>query len=57
MAVVPPPLYARAAAGLKIAEVNPAMAALKPLAAESLAAAQRTIDDLWSLNLAASASR
>jgi FMN-dependent NADH-azoreductase len=44
-------------AELTLAEVNPAMAPLKPLAAESLAAAQRTIDDLWSSNLAASASR
>jgi FMN-dependent NADH-azoreductase len=44
-------------AELTLAEVNPAMAPLKPLAAESLAAAQRTIDDLWSSNLAASSSR
>jgi FMN-dependent NADH-azoreductase len=44
-------------AELTLAEVNPAMASLKPLAAESLAAAERTIDDLWSSNLAASASR
>jgi FMN-dependent NADH-azoreductase len=42
---------------LTLAEVNPAMAPLKPLAAESLAAAERTIDDLWPSNLTASASR
>ena len=35
------------AAELTLAEVTPAMAALKPLAAESLAAAEREIDDLW----------
>jgi FMN-dependent NADH-azoreductase len=34
-------------AELTAAEVTPAMAALKPLAAESLAAAERAIDDLW----------
>jgi FMN-dependent NADH-azoreductase len=34
-------------AELTAADVNPAMAALKPLAAESLAAAERAIDDLW----------
>jgi FMN-dependent NADH-azoreductase len=44
-------------AELTLAEVNPAMAHLKPLAAESLAAAERTIDDLWSSNLAAPANR
>jgi FMN-dependent NADH-azoreductase len=44
-------------AELTLAEVNPAMAPLKPLAAESLAAAERAIDDLWSSNLTASASR
>ena len=32
---------------LTLAETTPAMAALKPLAAESLAAAEREIDDLW----------
>jgi FMN-dependent NADH-azoreductase len=42
---------------LTLAEVNPAMAPLKPLAAESLAAAEHAIDDLWSSNLAASANR
>jgi FMN-dependent NADH-azoreductase len=44
-------------AELTLADVNPAMAELKPLAAESLTAAERAIDDLWSSNLAASASR
>jgi FMN-dependent NADH-azoreductase len=44
-------------AQLTLAEVNPAMAPLKPLAAESLAAAERAIDDLWSSNLTTSASR
>jgi FMN-dependent NADH-azoreductase len=34
-------------AELTLAEVNPRMAELKPLAAESLAAAQRAIDALW----------
>jgi FMN-dependent NADH-azoreductase len=34
-------------AELTAADVNPAMAALKPLAAESLAAAERAVDDLW----------
>ena len=34
-------------AELTLAEVNPAMADLKPLAAESLAAAQAEIDELW----------
>jgi FMN-dependent NADH-azoreductase len=44
-------------AELTLAEVNPAMAPMKPLAAESLAAAGHAIDDLWSSNLTASASR
>jgi FMN-dependent NADH-azoreductase len=44
-------------AELTLAEVNPAMAPLKPLAAESLAAAERAIDELWSSNLTVSASR
>jgi FMN-dependent NADH-azoreductase len=44
-------------AELTLADVNPAMAELKPLAAESLAAAERAIDDLWSSHLTASASR
>jgi FMN-dependent NADH-azoreductase len=35
------------AAELTLADVNPAMAELKPLAAESLAAAEREIDALW----------
>jgi hypothetical protein len=30
-----------------LADVNPAMAALKPLAAESLAAAEHAVDTLW----------
>jgi FMN-dependent NADH-azoreductase len=34
-------------AELTLAETTPAMAELKPLAAESLAAAQREIDELW----------
>jgi FMN-dependent NADH-azoreductase len=34
-------------AELTLAEVNPAMADLRPLAAESLAAAEREIDALW----------
>jgi FMN-dependent NADH-azoreductase len=34
-------------AELTLADVNPAMAALRPLAAESLAAAERAIDELW----------
>jgi FMN-dependent NADH-azoreductase len=34
-------------AELTLADVNPAMAALKPQAAESLAAAERAIDALW----------
>ena len=34
-------------AELTLAETTPAMAALTPLAAESLAAAERAIDDLW----------
>jgi FMN-dependent NADH-azoreductase len=34
-------------AELTLADVTPAMAALKPLAAESLAAAERAVDDLW----------
>jgi FMN-dependent NADH-azoreductase len=34
-------------AELTLAGVNPAMADLRPLAAESLAAAQREIDELW----------
>jgi len=34
-------------AELTLADVNPAMAELKPLAAESLAAAERQIDELW----------
>ena len=33
---------------LTLAETDPGMAALKPLAAESLATAEREIDDLWS---------
>jgi hypothetical protein len=33
------------------------MAPLKALAAESLAAAERAIDELWSWNLTAAASR
>ena len=33
---------------LTLADVTPAMAALKPLAAESLAAAERAVDELWS---------
>ena len=37
-------------AELTAAHVTPAMAALKPLAAESLAAAERAIDDLWHAN-------
>jgi FMN-dependent NADH-azoreductase len=36
------------AAELTLAEVNPAMADLIPLAAKSLAAAEQTIDGLWS---------
>jgi FMN-dependent NADH-azoreductase len=35
-------------AQLTLAEVNPAMAELIPLAKESLAAAERQIDALWS---------
>jgi len=35
-------------AELTLAEVNPQMAELKPLAAESLASAERAIDALWS---------
>jgi FMN-dependent NADH-azoreductase len=35
-------------AELTLADVTPAMASLKPLAAESLAAAQRAIDEQWS---------
>jgi FMN-dependent NADH-azoreductase len=42
---------------LTLADVNPAMAPLKPLAAENLAAAERTIDDLWSSSLTAAANR
>lgn len=34
-------------AELTLADVTPQMAALKPLAAESLAAARRAIDGLW----------
>ena len=34
-------------AELTLADQNPAMAELKPLAAESLAAAERSIDELW----------
>jgi FMN-dependent NADH-azoreductase len=34
-------------AELTLADVTPAMAALKPLAAESLAAAERAVDALW----------
>jgi FMN-dependent NADH-azoreductase len=34
-------------AELTLAETNPQMADLRPLAAESLAAAQREIDELW----------
>jgi FMN-dependent NADH-azoreductase len=34
-------------AELTLADVNPAMAALKPLAVESLAAAERAVDALW----------
>jgi FMN-dependent NADH-azoreductase len=34
-------------AELTLAEVNPQMAELRPLAAESLAAAERAIDELW----------
>ena len=34
-------------AELTLAGVNPAMAGLKPLAAESLAVAQRGLDELW----------
>jgi FMN-dependent NADH-azoreductase len=34
-------------AELTLAGVTPAMAGLEPLAAESLAAAEREIDDLW----------
>lgn len=34
-------------AELTLADENPAMAALKPLAAESLAAAETAIDALW----------
>jgi len=34
-------------AELTLADVTPAMAALKPLAAESLAAAERAVDELW----------
>jgi FMN-dependent NADH-azoreductase len=34
-------------AELTAADVNPAMAALKPQAAESLAAAERAVDVLW----------
>jgi FMN-dependent NADH-azoreductase len=44
-------------AELTLADVTPAMAELKPLAAESLAAAERAIDDFWSSHLTASASR
>lgn len=36
-------------AELTLAEKNPAMAELKPLAAESLAAAERSIDELWAV--------
>jgi FMN-dependent NADH-azoreductase len=32
---------------LTLAETTPAMAALRPLAAESLAAAERSVDELW----------
>jgi FMN-dependent NADH-azoreductase len=39
-------------AELTLAETNPAMADLRPLAAESLAAAERQIDALWALELA-----
>jgi FMN-dependent NADH-azoreductase len=35
-------------AELTLAEVNPHMAELKPLAAESLAAAERAVDEQWS---------
>ena len=34
-------------AELTLAKIVPAMAELKPLAAESLAAAEREIDELW----------
>jgi FMN-dependent NADH-azoreductase len=34
-------------AELTLADVTPAMAALKPMAAESLAAAERAVDELW----------
>ena len=34
-------------AELTLADVTPAMAALGPLAAESLAAAERAVDGLW----------
>jgi FMN-dependent NADH-azoreductase len=44
-------------AELTLADVTPAMAPLKALAAESLAAAERAIDELWSWNLTAAASR
>ena len=41
------------AAELTLADVTPAMAELKPLAAESLAAAERAIDEQWQVAAAA----
>jgi FMN-dependent NADH-azoreductase len=41
------------AAELTLADVNPAMAELKPLAAESLATAERLIDEQWDVAVAA----
>jgi FMN-dependent NADH-azoreductase len=40
-------------AELTLADVNPAMAELKPLAAESLAAAEQAIDSLWEVDVIA----
>ncbi len=43
-------------AELTMADVNPAMAELRPLAAESLSGALRAIDELWADEYAASAA-
>ena len=42
-------------AELTLADVNPAMADLRPLAAQSLAAAEREIDQLWTAEVVAEA--
>ncbi|WP_205696306.1 FMN-dependent NADH-azoreductase [Conexibacter sp. SYSU D00693] len=42
-------------AELTLADVNPAMAELRPLAAESLAAAERAVDELWPVPATAAA--